>query len=315
MGHQFPPVPFVFGDTSETVPRNVESTPCDEPNVCFDVPTCSTAQVSNDENAGFVNQMNDILQNIGQQLADSIVTRLNNTSSAPSVPVSLENVSNKSDLAHSRTLDLSQVTLVAQGAKEPPAFKGDGSDAMAVDEWEECMKNFICKSEIAVENQADEIMVHLRGRARDIVRFGIRNGEINVTENPNAIFCLLRKHFGVGLCSSKPLADFYSTLPKKNEDPYEFWLRLNRAVDTATCCLKERGKTFDDPSVEVTRMFIRHCPDKELSRTFRSKTLDKWSARDVQEVLDEYHIENGLRCSEENSKRLMLYLQGLWPMS
>lgn len=56
-----------------------------------------------------------------------------------------------------------------------------------------------------------------------------------------------------------PLAELYSTLPKDQEDPYEYMLGLNRAADVAES-LKEHGKMFDNPSVEVTRMFIRHCP-------------------------------------------------------
>lgn len=166
------------------------------------------------------------------------------------------------------------------------------------------MKNYIRKSGVQLENQAEEILIHLRGRAKDVVRFGIRNGEIDVQRSPQAIYGLLRKHFSSGQCSSVPLADFYSTLPKEQEDPYEYWLRLNRAADVAASCLREQGKMFDNPSVEVTRMFIRHCPSRDLALTFRSKTIDKWSAREVQEVLDEYHLEKGLRSSSERSSRI-----------
>lgn len=101
-----------------------------------------------------------------------------------------------------------------------------------------------------------------------------------------------------------PLADFYSTQPKEQEDPYESWLRLNRAADVAANCLKEQGKMFDTPTVEVTRMFIRHCPNRDLALSFRSKTIDKWSAREVQEVLDEYHLEKGLKSSTERNNRI-----------
>lgn len=98
------------------------------------------------------------------------------------------------------------------------------------------------------------------------------------------------QHFSTSHCSSVLVADFYSTLPKEQERPYEYWLRLNRATDVAASCLKEQGKMFDNPSVEVTRMFIRHCPSRDLALSFRSKTIDKWTAREVQEVLDEYHL-------------------------
>lgn len=166
------------------------------------------------------------------------------------------------------------------------------------------MKNYIRKSGVQLENQAEEILIHLRGRAKDVVRFGIRNGEIDVQHNPHAIYGLLRKHFSSTHCSSVPLADFYSTLPKEQEDPYEYWLRLNRAADIAASCLKEQGKVFDNPGVEVTRMFIRHCPDRDLALTFRSKTIEKWSAREVQEVLDEFHREKGLKSSAERCSRI-----------
>ena len=38
-------------------------------------------------------------------------------------------------------------------------------------------------------------------------------------------------------------------------------------------------------------MFIRNCPCKDLALTFRSKTIDRWSACEVLEVLNEYHAE------------------------
>jgi len=105
------------------------------------------------------------------------------------------------------------------------------------------------------------------------------------------IYGLLRKHFSCTKYSTVPLADFYSTLPKDHEDPYDYWLRLNRAADVATDCLKEQGKTLDNPETEVARMFIRNCPCKDLALTFRSKTIDRWSACEVLEVLNEYHSE------------------------
>ncbi len=38
-------------------------------------------------------------------------------------------------------------------------------------------------------------------------------------------------------------------------------------------------------------MFIRHCPNKDLALTFRSKPIDKWSAHEVQAVLNEYQSD------------------------
>lgn len=112
--------------------------------------------------------------------------------------------------------------------------------------------------------QAEEIFIHLRGRAKDVVKFGMRNSGIDVTLNPDAIYALLRKHFATVPCSPLPLADFYTTLPMSNEDVYNYWLRLNQAVDVAADLLKEQGKDLHCPSLEVTCMFIKNCPSKEL---------------------------------------------------
>ncbi|RXN09686.1 hypothetical protein ROHU_031353 [Labeo rohita] len=144
-------------------------------------------------------------------------------------------------------------------------------------------------------------MVHLRGKARDVVKFGIRNSDIDIVHNPDAIFSILRKHFEAAPCSPLPLADFYTTLPRPDEDAYEYWLRLNRAVDVAAERLKEQGKVLDYPGTEVTRMFIRHCPCKELAITFRSKTIDAWSVREVHNILNEYHSETSLSSAARNA--------------
>lgn len=314
------PVPFLlgahqvgdkttFGEDSLHSPFRYRDvvTPHSQPIVEQRPPPCTSTSVPNPplDDVRLADQMSTIVQQIGQQLADSIMSHLNTPSPTAAVHTSHEETCNKKDSFSSRTLDLSQVQLVTQrGVKDPPVFRGESSDTLAVDEWEDSMKNYIRKSSVQLENQAEEILIHLRGRAKDVVKFGIRNGEIDVQHNPQAIYGLLRRHFSSSHCSSVPLADFYSTLPKEQEDPYEYWLRLNRAVDAAASCLKEQGKMFDNPSVEVTRMFIRHCPCRDLALTFRSKTIDKWSAREVQEVLDEYHLEKGLRSSTEKSSRI-----------
>lgn len=267
-----------------------------------DSPQCTGTSVPH---SPLADQMSTIVQQIGQQLADSIMSHLSPSGPAAAVHTHHDNACSSKDSISGRTLDLSQVQLVTQReVKAPPVFRGEGSDTLTVDEWEESMRTYIRKSDVQLQYQAEEILVHLRGRAKDVVRFGLRNGEIDVQRNPQAIYGLLRKHFGSSHCSSVPLADFYSTLPGELEDPYEYWLRLNRAADVATSCLKEQGKVFDNPNVEVTRMFIRHCPSRDLALTFRSKTLDKWSAREVQEVLDEYHLEKGVRSSNAGGKRI-----------
>lgn len=247
-----------------------------------------------------VGQMSVIVQQIGQQLADSIMSHLNTSSLVPGTTSQnvRVNQSQQSEPSDSQVLDLSHVKIVNQRkVKEPPIFRGESSDTVTLDEWEDIMRNYIKKGNVRTEEQAEEMLINLRGRAKDVVKFGIRNSNIDIHKNPDAIYGLLRKHFSCSQYSSIPLADFYTTMPKDKEDPFEYWLRLNRAADIAVECLKEQGKTLDNPSMEVTRMFIRNCPSKDLALTFRSKTVDKWTAHEVMDVLNEYHSEESFRAS------------------
>lgn len=237
-----------------------------------------------------VSQMSDIIRTVGQQLADSVIARLSPTQavSTPSTAHMLNAPTNTS----TQSLDLSQAQLVPhRKVKEPPTFRGDRTDTVNVCEWEDLMRSYIKKINIRAEQQAEEILTHLRGKAKDVVKFGMRNSGIKVIENPEAIYGILRKHFAAVPCSPLPLADFYTTLPMSGEGAYDYWLRLHQAADVATDRLKEQGKTLDCPALEVTRMFIKNCPSRELALTFRSKTIDKWSVEEVQDVLDEYHTE------------------------
>ncbi len=191
---------------------------------------------------------------------------------------------------------MSQVWLVPhRKVKEPPTFRGDSTDTVDVHEWEDLMKNYIKRTNISTEQQAEEILIHLRRRAKDVVKFGMRNSVTDVTQNPDTIYGLLCTHFAAVPCLPLPLADFYTTLPNSNENLYDYWLRLNQGADAATDRIKKQGKELNCPSLEVTRMFIKKCPSKELAMTFRSKTIDKWSAVEVQDMLDEYHTEMGLK--------------------
>ena len=70
----------------------------------------------------------------------------------------------------------------------------------------------------ATEQQAKAIFIHLRGRAKDIVKFGMKNCGIDAVKNPEAIYGLLLNHFDSVLCSSLLLADFYTIFPKADKD-------------------------------------------------------------------------------------------------
>ena len=231
-------------------------------------------------------QLEDVIALVSQRVTRDVIAHLspsvqlgtspNTAAASPSPTVSTP-----------KSHDISQIQFLhPRKLKDPPSFRGDCSDSVSVGEWEDLMRNYIKRGNLRPEEQAEEILVHLRGKARDVVRFGTRNSNIDVSRNPEAIYGLLRKHFDTVPSSPLPLADFYTTLPEKDEDAFDYWLRLNRAVDLAVERLREQGKTLDYPGTEVARMFIRNCPSKELALTFRTKTVDKWSAHEVQDILN-----------------------------
>lgn len=262
-------------------------------------PCTSTPNATHD----FLGQMGNIVQHIGQQLADSLLTHLSRSSLVAPVPVSSVH-SDSHTPAQGSVSSSSQLQVVSQRkVKDPPTFRGDTSDTVTLEEWIELMRTFIRKGGLTTDEQGEEILIHLRGKAKDVVKVGMKSSGVDIRSSPDSIYSLLRKHFSCKQFSPLPLQDFYTTLPESQEDPYDYWLRLNRAADVTAECLKEQGKQQDSLSIEVTRMFIRNCPSSDLALTFRSKTIDKWSAAEVQEVLNEYHSEKFIKAAGKKTVR------------
>ncbi len=179
--------------------------------------------------------------------------------------------------------------------KEPVCFRGDRAEPYTIHEWEAIVLSYLRQIGTPIKEQADEVISRLLGRAREVVRVGLRsNPSIDLCKGPTPIFDLLKQHFSDTAFSSMPLADFYGTLPRAGEDPFDYWLRLNRAMDMAEDCLKRQDKKIDNLSHELTVMFIRHCPDTELSLIFKCRPVEQWTAADVHARLEEYGRER--RC-------------------
>ena len=75
------------------------------------------------------------------------------------------------------------------------------------------------------------------------------------------------------------------------ENPVEYWIRLNKAVDAAEEGLSRQGRHIDDLSREVTMMFVKYCPDPSLAAVLRFKAPEKWTAGEIQEHVDRYQID------------------------
>lgn len=191
------------------------------------------------------------------------------------------------------SLNLTGVRLVMQSeAKEPPVYRGDASDKLGVREWEELMDTYLRKRGIPLAEQHQEILSRLMGKAKDVVKVTLRcNSALNPVQNPKVIIDVLKQHFSDANYSCMPLADFYGTVPLAGENPVEYWVRLNKAVDLAEEALKRLGRRMEDPCQEAAMMFVKYCPDSTLAAVFRFKAPEKWTAQEIQEQLDRYHTE------------------------
>lgn len=179
--------------------------------------------------------------------------------------------------------------VVRSEIKEPDSFKGDGYDTHTVQEWEAVMVAYMRKKGIPLADQAEEVLSKLVGRAREVVRVAIRSKpSLSLSGGPDPVFEILKQHFSDTVSSGMPLADFYATLPSSGEHPFDYWLRLNRAMELTEDCLRRQNKTFDNLTRDLTAMFIRHCPDPELSLIFKCKPLQQWTVAAVHERLVEH---------------------------
>ncbi len=186
-------------------------------------------------------------------------------------------------------IDASKMNLVLKSGKEPPYFRGDSSDKCSVFEWEDLMRAYLEKGNYSEQERIEEIINKLMGRARDVIQIWLRNSaSVSKTGDVDLVFRILKQHFGGVISTGLPLADFYSTKPYHNEGPFDYWIRLNKAADLAEQHLKSEGRSLQNRDMEIAVMFIRNCPNKDLSMMFLSKPQREWTAAEVQDRLDEF---------------------------
>ncbi|KAK0133537.1 hypothetical protein N1851_030956 [Merluccius polli] len=233
------------------------------------------------------NLITQLAYKIGENIASQLNRSISNTDSQTTPTPSL-------NLGHGQSdLNMNGVKLVMKAdVKEPPYFRGDGTDKHTVHEWEEIMSVYLNKRGVHPQEYSQEIMSRLMGKARDIVKVTLRSmPSLRPAENTKLVFDILKQHFSEVTYSSMPLADFYNTLPLTGESPMDYWIRLNKAVDVADECLRRQGRNIEDPSHEVTMMLVKHCPDPALASVLKCKTSEKWTANEIQEHLIEHQRE------------------------
>lgn len=235
-----------------------------------------TSTPSSDADA--IHHLTDIVGQLGAQIGESIVAKLM-SAGVVNMGGDPQNAS-ASQNAHSEATrhEVPHVTVHVKPDREPQAFRGDSSDKYTVQEWIDMTKTHLRKQVIPMHEQAEEILSRLRGKARDVVRIGLRSDPAqDVKQNPELIYNIILHYFS-DASSCLPLADFYATLPKLKENPVDYWIRLNKAADLAVEGLCRQGKQTGNMSDEVALMFVKHCPDPELSYTLKCKPIHEWTS-------------------------------------
>lgn len=228
--------------------------------------------------------LSTLISELADQIGQSIAAQLRSDKNT-SEPMLTE--SPRPEQGHSG-LNLSGVRLVMQSdVKEPPVFRGDSSDKCSVREWVDLMDMYLVKRNIPTEQQSQEILSKLMGKAKDVVRVTLRNNlSLDHIQTPGLIFDILKQHYSELTYSSMPMADFYNTRPQQHEGVMEYWIRLNNAIDIADECLRRQGRSVEDPGREVTMMFIKYCPDPILFNRLSFKAAEEWTTSEVQERID-----------------------------
>ncbi|XP_041926810.1 uncharacterized protein LOC121690362 [Alosa sapidissima] len=257
-------------------------------------PKSSTPIVSTNSNDPTA-ELCDLITVLGNQIGDSIASWLFAT------PQSVSPSSNAVSLVlgdrhdhTSSTLDLTKVNVIVKpDVREPAVFRGEESDKCTVQEWIELMEVYLRKKNCPALDRAEEILSHLMGRAKKIVKVGLKSVSTpDETVQPEMIYDALRQYFSKSPVSCLPLADFYATQPSVGESPVDYWVRLNTAAEQADRHLKKQGRKLENMSAEISMMFIRNCNDPDLSSVFKSKPMSRWTSTEVQEAIDEHQREH-----------------------
>lgn len=254
-----------------------------------------------------IHHLTDMVGQLGAQIGESIVSKL------MSAGVVNMNSDNHTTSATQNTQcdmtrhDVPHVTVHVKPEKVLQTYRGDNTDKYTVQDWIDMTKTHLRKQDIPVCEQAEEIMSHLMGKARDVVKIALRSDPtLDVTNKPELIYDVLLHYFSEAP-SCLPLADFYATLPRHRENPVDYWIRLNKAADLALEGLRRRGKQTENMNDEVALMFVKHCPDPELSCILKCKPIHEWTSRDVQLRIDDYQSE--LRATGRTAGALQLKSQ------
>lgn len=283
---------YRVGESTGAIPKllfpSTLSVPEESPHPELAQPACSTPSDCNN----VTQQLRELIGELGNQIGESIASRI----LASQIVASPSPTTTPGLTKSEPSFDSSKVSFIVRSdIKEPPMFRGDQSDKYNVQEWIDVMELYLLKSSCPEAEKADTVLSHLLGRAKNIIKVGLKSTASTGSASVEKIYDMLRHYFSDHPVSLLPLADFYATQPKAKESPVDYWVRLNSAAERANSHLERSGSNMENMCAEVAMMFIRNCPDPELSSVFKCRPMSRWSIEEIQEATDEHQRESQCR--------------------
>ncbi len=163
-------------------------------------PACSTPSDNNN-----VTHLLELIGELGNQIGESIDSRI-----LASQIVAIPSPTTRSGLTKSEpSLDSSKVSFIVRSdIKEPPMFKGDESDKYNVQEWIDIMELYLQKSSCPEAKKADTVLSHLLGRAKSIIKVGLKSTASTGSASVEKMYDMLRHYFIDHPVSLLPLGRF-----------------------------------------------------------------------------------------------------------
>lgn len=133
-------------------------------------------------------QIRGLLGELGTQIGDSVVNRLlanKMIASSEGSPLATNTLLLGPS---SLTPDLFQLSVVVKtDSNEPAAYRGDGTGKLSVQEWIDAMDTYLRKRGGPTVDQVDEILSHLLGQAKNILKEGLKSNS-DRTAHPEVIY-------------------------------------------------------------------------------------------------------------------------------
>ena len=142
--------------------------------------------------ANVIHHLTDMVGQLGTQIGESIVSK----------PMSAGVVNMNSDRQAASTTQSSycdvnkhnppHVTVNVKSERGLQIFRGDNADTNPVQDWIDMTKAHLRKQKIPLNDQPEEIMSHLMGKARDVVRIALGSDPaLDVKQEPELIYNVL----------------------------------------------------------------------------------------------------------------------------